>query len=110
MADALDSEQFGRLRPALASKTEEFRFYGYGSVSEEDLWRYCTKKLWRKKDPAQMPLHEMVADILSVTPARYMTHSQVEGLRSAAAPGGTLGGFDEEEFRELLAPRGPVSG
>ncbi|SIT82889.1 post-transcriptional regulator [Edaphobacillus lindanitolerans] len=109
MGEALDREQFNRLKPALSSKTEEFRIYHYGSVTEEDLWAYCVKKLWRKKDPATMPLHEMVGDILSISPARYMTFSQVEGLKTASEPG-AFGGLDADEFKALLAPRGPASG
>jgi hypothetical protein len=102
-------EDFGNLfeqvRPALSNKADEFSFYGYGSVTEEDLWTYCIGKLWRKKDPGTIPVHEAVGDILSISPARYMTHTQVEGFKKAAGSSG-FAGLDEEEFRELLAPKG----
>jgi hypothetical protein len=96
---------FERVRPALSNKTDEFRFYGYGSVTEEDLWTYCLGKLWRKKDLQEIPVHEAVGDILSISPTRYMTHTQVEGFKKAAGNSG-FAGLDEEEFRELLAPKG----
>ncbi|EMR05840.1 hypothetical protein C772_02111 [Bhargavaea cecembensis DSE10] len=96
---------FDRVRPALSNKADEFSFYGYGSVTEEDLWTYCLGKLWRKKEIRAIPVHEAVGDILSISPSRYMTHTQVEGFKKAAGNSG-FGGLDEEEFRELLAPKG----
>ncbi|WP_213422871.1 post-transcriptional regulator [Bhargavaea massiliensis] len=96
---------FGRVMPALSNKADEFSFYGYGSVTEEDLWTYCLVKLWRKKDLQAIPVHEAVGDILSISPSRYMTHTQVEGFKKAAGNSG-FGGLDDEEFRELLAPKG----
>ena len=96
---------FERVRPALFNKADEFSFYGYGSVTEEDLWTYCVTKLWRrKKDLPAIPVHEAVGDILSISPSRYMTHTQVEGFKKAAG-NSSFGGLDEEEFRELLAPK-----
>ncbi|MFC7364743.1 MULTISPECIES: post-transcriptional regulator [Bhargavaea] len=96
---------FEVVRPALSNKAEEFSFYGYGSVTEEALWTYCRGKLWRKKDLQEIPVHEAVGDILSISPSRYMTHTQVEGFKKAAKSSG-FGGLDEEEFRALLAPKG----
>lgn len=108
MSDTLDAAQFELLKPALASKADEFRIYDYGAIAEEDLWAYCVKKLWKKKDPATLPIHELVGEILAISPANFMTHSQVEGLREASS-NGPFAGLDEEEFRELLSPggRGP---
>lgn len=96
---------FEQVLPALSNKTDEFSFYGYDSVTEEDLWTYCLAKLWRKKDLQEISVHEAVGDILSISPARYMTHTQVEGFKKAAGKSG-FAGMDEAEFRELLAPKG----
>ena len=46
--------QFGQLfthmLPAIESKKTEFHLYGYTTVTEEDIWTYCVRKKWRKKD------------------------------------------------------------
>ncbi|SEJ23903.1 Post-transcriptional regulator [Bhargavaea ginsengi] len=105
MAEEGFPDLFEQVRPALSNKTDEFVFYGYGSVTEEDLWSYCLGKLWRKKDLHELPVHEAVGDILSISPTRYMSHTQVEGFKKAAG-NSSFGGLDEEEFRELLAPKG----
>ncbi|RSD24086.1 post-transcriptional regulator [Mesobacillus subterraneus] len=92
--------QYGRfyneVKPALQSKVEEFKIFGYESVTEKELWDYLTKKKWKKpKDEIQ--LYEVVADILSAKIGDLMNFTTVEAFK--------LGDFslgDEEERRELL--------
>jgi hypothetical protein len=74
---------FVHVRPALESKIFEFRLYNYDSITEMDLWEYCIKKKWRKKDILEMRVSEMVNDILETSPAQYMTHTQIEESRTS---------------------------
>lgn len=94
------SHQYGRfykqVKPALESKIEEFKIFGYEQVGEKELWDYLTKKKWKKpKDEIQM--YELVADILSAKIGEVMNFTTVEAFK--------LGDFtmeDEEERKELL--------
>jgi hypothetical protein len=94
------SHQYGRfykqVKPALVSKIEEFKIFGYEQVGEKELWDYLTKKKWKKpKDEIQM--YELVADILSAKIGDVMNFTTVEAFK--------LGDFtmdDEEERKELL--------
>lgn len=83
----LMSVQYGSLfehvRPALESKIFEFRLYQYNAVTEMDLWNYCIKKKWRKRDIPEMKVYELVNDILEIYPAQYMTHTQIEEQRTS---------------------------
>lgn len=74
---------FEHVRPALESKILEFRLYNYHAVTETDLWNYCLKKKWRKRDIQEMKVFEMVNDILETSPAQYMTHTQIEEQRTS---------------------------
>lgn len=94
------SHQYGRfykeIKPALKSKVEEFKIFGYEKVSEKDLWDYLTKKKW-KKLKEDIHLYEIVADILSVKVGDLMNFTTVEAFK--------MGNFtmdDEEERKQLL--------
>ncbi|WP_210366778.1 post-transcriptional regulator [Bacillus sp. REN3] len=94
------SHQYGRfyeeIKPALKSKLEEFRLFGYERVTEKELWDYLTKKKW-KKVKEDIHLYEVVADVLSVQAGELMNHATVEAFK--------LGDFsleDEEERQKLL--------
>ena len=94
------SHQYGRfykqVKPALESKIEEFKIFGYEQVSEKELWDYLTKKKW-KKPKEEIQMYEVVADILSVKIGDLMNFTTVEAFK--------LGDFtleDEEERKELL--------
>ncbi|WP_226085415.1 MULTISPECIES: post-transcriptional regulator [Mesobacillus] len=94
------SHHYGRfykqIKPALESKIEEFKIFGYEQVGEKELWDYLTKKKWKKpKDEIQM--YELVADILSAKIGDIMNFTTVEAFK--------LGDFtmdDEQERKELL--------
>ena len=74
---------YTKMLPALQSKRNEFDFYGYSTVTEQDLWEYCINKIWRKKDVNTMRIHEITNDILKILPAAYMTFTQIEEQRSS---------------------------
>ncbi|SEM32023.1 Post-transcriptional regulator [Mesobacillus persicus] len=84
------------VRPALKSKLEEFEVFGYGAVTEKELWEYLVNKKW-KKPREDVHLYEIVADILSVQAGEYMNFATVEAFKV-----GTLTLTDEDERRELL--------
>jgi hypothetical protein len=85
-----------QVTPALNSKKEEFELFGYGSVSEQQLWDFLVQKKW-KKPKDEMRLYEIVAEILAVQPGEFMNYTTVEAFK--------LGSFaldDEDELKELL--------
>lgn len=85
-----------KVRPALKSKQEEFLIFGYGRVSEEDIWDFLVNKKWRKENN-EMKLFQIVQDILSLKVGEFMNYTQVKALKEAEF---TLD--NEEERLELL--------
>jgi hypothetical protein len=85
-----------KVGPALKSKQEEFLIFGYGRVSEDDIWSFLVNKKWRKEN-SEMKLFEIVQDILSLKVGEFMNYSQVKALKEAEF---TLD--NEEERLELL--------
>ncbi|MBF4500111.1 hypothetical protein IRY55_01945 [Savagea sp. SN6] len=69
---------FKRLKPALTSKVEELQLNNYDAVPEEQLWDFCLKHVWKQADISNDHTHQLVADILGVTPAQFMTYTQVD--------------------------------
>ncbi|MDN7240377.1 post-transcriptional regulator [Planococcus sp. N028] len=94
------TDQYDTVLPALESKMEEFRYFGYDTFSTEDLWQYCVKKKWRKKDVGEMRLHEMVSDIMEMTASDFVAYHQVEGLRGD----NWFSDMKHEDLEQLLRP------
>ncbi|WP_172369061.1 post-transcriptional regulator [Sporosarcina jiandibaonis] len=74
---------YAKMLPALQSKMNEFHLYGYTTVTVEDIWIYCIRKIWRKKDVTQMGSHQIMNDILQILPAAFMTYTQIEAQRNS---------------------------
>ncbi len=74
-------EVFKNMLPVLASKEYEFHLYGYTTVTKEDIWTYCLQKVWRNKAVDEMAIHKIVNDILHISPAAFMTFTQIEAQR-----------------------------
>lgn len=90
-------DYFNMLKPALASKAEEFEVLGYDSVSKEDIWNFLKQKTW--KNPKEgIRIYELVADIMSVKPGDYMNYATVEAFRSPDL----LKDLDNEDLQQLL--------
>ena len=87
--------------PALESKRNEFNHYQYDSVTEEDIWKYLLRKKWRKKDVSELPLYQMINDIMKISPAEYMTNTQVEEFKTA----NWFSDLNQEELQVLLNPQ-----
>ncbi|WP_342505286.1 post-transcriptional regulator [Sporosarcina sp. FSL K6-2383] len=92
---------FTQMLPVIESKKTELHLYGYPTITNEDIWTFCIQKKWRKKEIETMRIHEMVNEILRVTPAQFMTYTQIEEQRDSD---NWFSSLDNEEFRTLLAP------
>ncbi len=94
------AEIFHHMLPAIESKKSEFHLYGYTTITEEEIWTYCILKKWRKKDIETMPMHEIVNEILQITPAQFMTYTQVEEQRGSD----WFSDLNSDELQILLSP------
>jgi hypothetical protein len=69
---------------------------GYGTITEDEFWKYLTMKKWKKAaDSAR--IYEIVQDILSVRVNEYMNFATMQAYK--------LTDFElesEEDRRELL--------
>lgn len=85
-----------QVQPALKSKLDEFSLLGYETINEQELWKYLTKKKW-KKVQEDIKLYEVVQDIMSVNVGEYMNFATIEAFKK------TEFSFDsEDELKELL--------
>ncbi|QHJ71562.1 post-transcriptional regulator [Planococcus halotolerans] len=75
------TEQYDVVLPFLKSKCEEFQFSDYDTFTPEDIWQYLIKKKWRKKDIGDMPLHEMVNEIMEMRASEFVAYHQIEGFK-----------------------------
>ncbi len=97
----LHNDIYTHVLPALESKKNEFKVYQYDTVNEMDLWKYLVHKKWRKKEVTSISLHQIVNDIMSLTPAEYMTFEQIENYRSS----NWFAEINQEELQVLLNPK-----
>lgn len=97
--------QFGNLYdqalPAIQSKRNELILYGYPTVTNPEIWDYCVKKKWRKKNIATMRIHEIVNDVLRLTSAEFMTYTQIEEQRGSD----WFSELNSDELQLLLSPK-----
>ena len=92
---------FTHMLPALESKKNEFHFYGYTTMTKEDIWIYCVRKKWRKKDVSSMRTYEIANDILRILPAAFMTYTQIEAQRDSD----WFSDLNSDELQILLSPK-----
>ena len=92
---------FTHILPALESKKTEFEVYQYATVTESDIWKYCVTKKWRKKDIANLRLYQIVNDVLSVSPAEYMTYEQIGQFKTE----NWFSEINKDELQLLLNPK-----
>ena len=92
---------YTNMLPALQSEKNEFHLYGYTTVTEEDIWIYCVRKIWRKKDVSTMRVYEIMNDILKILPAAFMTFTQIEEQRSSD----WFSELNSDELQILLHPK-----
>lgn len=94
-------QHYTDMLPALISKKNEFHLYGYTTVTEEDIWIFCVRKIWRNKDMSSMRVYEIANDILKILPAAFMTYTQIEEQRTSD----WFSAVNSEELEILLAPK-----
>lgn len=92
---------FNHAMPAIQSKRNEFRLYGYSTVTNEEIWKYCIRKKWRKKNVSTMRIHEIVNGVLRLTPAEFMTYTQIEEQRDS----NWFTDLNSDELQLLLSPK-----
>ncbi|QUG42208.1 hypothetical protein KD050_02640 [Psychrobacillus sp. INOP01] len=91
---------FTHVLPAIESKRNEFVVYQYNTVTEKDIWKFCVTKKWRKKDIASLPLYQIINDILTISPAEFMTFEQIENQRTS----NWFSEINQDELQLLLNP------
>ena len=91
---------FEKIRPAIETKIEEFKFYQYDTITAEELWRYCVEKKWRKKNVEQLHLYEIIATVLNVSPSDIVSFNQVEFIQKD----NWFADINAEELKSLLRP------
>lgn len=99
--DPQQTDLYRQLLPALQSKQEELTFYGYTEITEEDLLGYLMAKTWRRKNVSALRAHEMISDVLAITAAQFMTHTQMEAQRHSE----DVLELSEEEWSVLFSPK-----
>lgn len=92
---------FDHVSPAIESKRNEFHYYGYTTVTSADIWKYCVQKKWRKRNIPEMGIHELTNDVMEVTPAEYMTYTQIEEQRGSD----WFSDLNSDELQLLLSPK-----
>lgn len=70
-------KRFNEVQFVIQSKCEELRYLNYDSISVKTIWEYCVKKKWRKKDIDQIPIHQMVSDIFSLSASDVISYIQI---------------------------------
>ncbi|WP_313891741.1 post-transcriptional regulator [Psychrobacillus sp.] len=91
-------EIYTHVLPALESKKSEFEVYQYNTVTEKDIWKYCISKKWRKKDIAELALHQIVNDVMTISPAEFMTFEQIDQFKTS----NWFSEINQEELQLLL--------
>ena len=92
---------YTKMLPALQSKMNEFHLYGYTTVTVEDIWIYCLRKIWRKKDVNEMRSYQITNDILKILPAAFMTFTQIEEQRNSD----WFSDLNSDDLKILLNPK-----
>ena len=95
------TDQYDIVFPFLESKCAEFHYFQYDTFTPEDLWQYCIKKKWRKKDIGDMRLHEMVNEIMEMTASEFVAFHQIEGLKGDS----WFSEGNAEDLEQLLRPK-----
>lgn len=93
-------ELYNKVQLVLQSKIDEFKYFNYDAITIAQLWEYCVEKKWRKKKIEEIPLHDIVSTIFSITHSEVINHSQVKEFKMNP----TLVEINMEEFEELLGP------
>lgn len=86
----------------LTSKKEELELYGYDAVTTESIWNFCIQKLWRNEKINELAFHKIINDIFKISPAVYMTYTQIEEQRAVHS----LADLNRNDLYSLLGKKG----
>nr|WP_106780108.1 post-transcriptional regulator [Lysinibacillus timonensis] len=92
------NELYSKVLPALQSKVEEFKHFGYDKITKVDVWNYCIQKKWRKKIIEELRLYEVVETIFSITASEIVSFTQVKAFQTTD----WFGEMSKDELNELL--------
>ena len=91
---------FDQVQLVLESKLDEFKMQNYTEITMEEMWNYCIKKKWKKRQVEEIPIHEMIATIFSLRPSEIVNQAHMNELYKTDLNIG----LDLEELNLLLKP------
>ena len=91
---------FDQVQLVLQSKLDDFKMQRYTEITMEEMWNYCMKKKWKKRQIEDIPIYEIVATIYSLTPSEIVSQAHINELYKTDL---NLG-IDLEELNLLLKP------
>ncbi len=91
---------FDQVQLVLQSKLDDFKMQQYTEITMEEMWNYCLKKKWKKRQVEEIPINEIVATIFSLTPSEIVNHAHINELYKTDLNIG----LDLEELNLLLRP------
>lgn len=89
---------FQKVLPVLQSKLEEFKYFGYDSITIEDIWNYCLVKKWRKLNIDELRLHEAVETVFSIKASDLVSQFQIQQFKEDH----WFSEIKEDELKSLL--------
>ncbi|MGG0382683.1 post-transcriptional regulator [Priestia filamentosa] len=96
MGQAVSRTSRRLVEPAMRSKMEEFRLFGYEEVTEEIVWQFLQQKKWKNRKIEELKLYELVNDILGVKISEVMNFMTIEVFKNDRAKKGL------EDISDLL--------
>ena len=91
---------FDQVQLVLQSKLDDFKMQRYTEITMEEMWNYCIKKKWKKRQIEDIPIYEIVATIYSLTPSEIVSQAHINELYKTDL---NLG-INLEELNLLLKP------
>ena len=91
---------FDQVQLVLQSKLDEFKMQRYTEITMEEMWNYCIKKKWKKRQVEDILIYEIVATIYSLTPSEIVSQAHINELYKTDL---NLG-INLEELNLLLKP------
>ncbi|MFC7684556.1 post-transcriptional regulator [Ureibacillus sp. GCM10028918] len=92
---------YNEVLPVLQSKMDEINYYEYDGIKLEDIWNFCIKKKWRKKNVEDLRLYEIVETIYSVKPSEIVSYFQIQQFRTED----WFGDISQGDLQVLFKPK-----
>ncbi|GGL41054.1 post-transcriptional regulator [Sporolactobacillus putidus] len=80
MPEACDDMEKWRsaIGPFLQSKLDEFHLLGLNHLTMDEFWNFAKERLERKKEDKPERIHEVVAEVMSLTVNDYMNKLRMD--------------------------------